>query len=72
MGIIPTLAISVVLSVLVKYLLQNVHLRPLIVCFSSVMLVGISIYTLGISKPERLLINNKIQLLFKVIRNWNE
>lgn len=69
MGIIPTLAISVVLSVLVKYLLQNVHLRPLIVCFSSVMLVGISIYILGISKPERLLINNKIQLLFKVIRN---
>lgn len=68
-GIMPTIVISVLLGLLLKYFLINVHFRPLIVGFGSMILVVISIYTMGINKAERLLINNKMQLLFNVIRN---
>lgn len=69
--IIPVAVISVIFSLAIKHYLINIPLKPLIVSVGSVLLVGLSLYFVGISRSERILLNGKMRLLFNKIRNTN-
>jgi len=67
--IIPVTIIAIIIPIIIITNLEECFSRLFITVFSSLIFVGITVYLVGLGKPERLFLNRKLKQVFAKIKS---